>query len=163
MISYNLGRTQFNYRIAALVLDGTRILVHQEEGERFWTVPGGRCEILEDSKETLRREMLEELGVEAEIGPLVWVVENFFRREGRDWHEIAFYFRVGLPAGCPLYDHEGPFPGVEEGKNLTFVWIPIEKAGEITLFPEFLRTRLDSLPQQTEHLVWKDSEERRIG
>ena len=162
MISYNLGDTQFNYRVVAILLHRGRVLIHQEEGERFWTLPGGRCEILEESRETLKREMLEELGLEAEIGPLVWVAENFFRREGRDWHEIAFYYRVEVPPGEQILEKESSFSGVEEGKDLTFVWKPLDELNQIDLFPEALRGRLKDVPDTTERVVWRDAEERMV-
>lgn len=160
MISYNLGETQFNYRIVAILLHRGRVLIHQEKGEQFWTLPGGRCEILEESRETLRREMTEELGVEAEVGPLVWVAENFFRREGRNWHEIAFYYRVGIQPDASILEKKSPFSGVEEGKELVFVWKPLGELDEVNLFPEALREGLKNLPETMERVVWRDEEER---
>ena len=38
--------------------------------------------------------MQEELGVEAVVGPLLWIVENFFDYEGKAWHELGFYYRM---------------------------------------------------------------------
>jgi len=52
------GRT-FNFRAAAVIVQGGRVLVHRADYEDFWSLPGGRVEMLEESRGALRREMLE--------------------------------------------------------------------------------------------------------
>ena len=52
------GRT-FNYRAAAVIVHEGRVLLHRADYEDFWSMPGGRVEMLEESREALRREMLE--------------------------------------------------------------------------------------------------------
>ncbi len=52
------------------------VVLHNRRGE--WELPGGRLDLTDaDPVTTLRREMLEELGLEVEVGPLVdtWVYE----------------------------------------------------------------------------------------
>ena len=93
----------FQMRIAGLAFRDGHVLVHRATHETFWTFPGGRAEMGETSAETLAREMMEELGVEADVGRLLWVVENFFRYEERDWHELGFYYRMELPAIFPFH------------------------------------------------------------
>jgi len=79
----------FQMRIAGLGFRDGHVLVHRAVHETFWTFPGGRAEVGETSEETLKREMVEELGVEVKVGRLLWAVENFFHYEDRDWHEPA--------------------------------------------------------------------------
>jgi 8-oxo-dGTP pyrophosphatase MutT (NUDIX family) len=49
------------------------------------------------SDQALLREISEELGVTAELGRLVWVVENRFGHSDRRFHEIGFCYCVDLP------------------------------------------------------------------
>jgi 8-oxo-dGTP pyrophosphatase MutT (NUDIX family) len=75
--------------VAAVIERGGRILVSQrgpgagQPGR--WEFPGGKREQGEDDQTALARELREELGVELEVGPLVWtaragpLVLRFFR------------------------------------------------------------------------------------
>jgi len=63
--------------IRALVLDADdRLLLLRFEnafGRSWWATPGGGAEAGEDDEQTLRRELIEEVGLhEPDIGPLVW-------------------------------------------------------------------------------------------
>lgn len=100
-IRLNAGGRRFNYRIAGLGFRDGHVLVHRAVHEPFWTFPGGRAEIGETSEETLKREMVEELGVEVTVHRLLWIVENFFHYEQRDWHELGFYYLMDIPPEFP--------------------------------------------------------------
>jgi 8-oxo-dGTP pyrophosphatase MutT (NUDIX family) len=82
----------FQMRIAGLAFRDGHVLVHRAVHEPFWTFPGGRAEVGETSPETLKREMMEELGVEVTVERLLWSVENFFRYEDQDVHEFGLYY-----------------------------------------------------------------------
>src|SRR3954449_8179577 len=94
MITYRAQGGNFNFRVAGVLLDrtGERVLIHRAPSEPFWTLPGGRVELMEPASEAFKREMLEELGADVQVERLLWVVENFFPYDGKRWHEIAFYF-----------------------------------------------------------------------
>ena len=156
MITFDEGKARFNYRVVAVASEGNRVLVHRAEGDDFWTLPGGRGELLEPAKETLRREMREELGVEVDVGRLVWVVENFFEYEKMSYHELALYFLISLPENSPLYE-EDEFPGDEEGVKLIFKWFPLDELEGIRLYPTFLRQALKAIPEAPEYIVHTDS------
>ena len=46
--------------------------------------------------ETVRRELLEELGAEADVGRLVATIENMFTFEGAPGHEICLVYDTSL-------------------------------------------------------------------
>lgn len=158
MITHRGERANFNFRVAAIVFDtsGERVLIHRAPNEPFWTMPGGRVELMEPAAEALKREMQEELDVEVNVERLLWVVENFFPYNGKDWHEIAFYFLVSFPPGSPLYGHTDTFTGDEEGMKLIFEWHDLDTINEVYLLPSFLRTALTDLPASVEHVVHWD-------
>lgn len=153
MISFEKGKIKFSYRVAGIALDGDRVLLQRTEKDDFWFLPGGRVEWLESAQDALLREMQEELGVEAHVERLLWVVENFFEHDGQSHHELGLYFLISFPPDSLLYGKSEPFAGDEEGLKIIFKWHPLDELEEITLYPVFLQKRLASMPQVTEHIV----------
>jgi 8-oxo-dGTP diphosphatase len=51
-------------------------------GQGLWTVPGGRLEFGEPLAAAVQREVMEETGLEVEVGELVEVVERMSRDDG---------------------------------------------------------------------------------
>jgi ADP-ribose pyrophosphatase YjhB (NUDIX family) len=70
--------------VAAVVLrDGQVLLVQRgrEPGRGSWGLPGGMLELGETLISGVRREVMEECGVEIEVGPLVGVFEPMQRND----------------------------------------------------------------------------------
>lgn len=150
----------FQMRIAGLAFRHGHVLVHRAEHEKIWTFPGGRAEIGESSTETLAREMQEELGHEATIGPLLWIVENFFRYEKRDWHEMGLYYRMEVAEAFPFHETE-IVHRIRDGKNdLEFKWVPATRAAltALDIPPYFIADEIETLPETPRHLVWNDGD-----
>lgn len=153
MLSFPIPGGKFSVRTVAVVLHGDRVLIHRMEHDDFWSLPGGRVEFGEPAAAALARELHEELGVEAGVGRLLWLAENFFALGGHRYHELSFYFDVALPPACPLYEVVGPFCGNEPHLPLIYCWMPVAAMAEVTLQPAFLRTGLLALPSQLTHVV----------
>lgn len=156
MLSFKHSKGRFNFRTVGVCIDGQRLLIHRAEHEDFWALPGGRVEFGESAGVALARELSEELDVSVEVGRLIWVVENFFRYEGEQHHEVGFYFQVSLPDGSPLKAQDEPFMGNENGVALIFEWHPIENLADLALYPTFLREAVADLPQSTQYVVHSD-------
>ncbi len=66
--------------VAALIFYQGRLLICQRaphgQFPNQWEFPGGKIEPGESPKDALRRELLEELGINAEIGDEVWRTEH---------------------------------------------------------------------------------------
>ncbi|KOV22524.1 DNA mismatch repair protein MutT [Streptomyces sp. XY413] len=64
-------------RVTGIVIeDGQILLLDQDtDGDRSWSLPGGKVEPGETLEEALKREMLEETGVEVEVGRLLYVCD----------------------------------------------------------------------------------------
>ena len=158
-ITFTEDRVKFNYRIVGFALHDDHVLLHRAEADDFWSLPGGRGELLESSPETLTREMREELGIEITVDRLVWIVENFFEYDHFGFHEVAFYYQMSFPPDCALYQSRGPFAGDEEGVRLIYQWFPVSELESVRLFPTFLRTALRDLPDSIQHVIHTDVDE----
>jgi ADP-ribose pyrophosphatase YjhB (NUDIX family) len=83
-----------------LIRRGDRILVErgrdEVKNETYYRLLGGTVEFGEKGAESVRRELLEELGAETEVGRLVATIENLFTYEGQPAHEICLVYECAL-------------------------------------------------------------------
>ncbi len=149
MIWFDTEDGCFTFRVAGVAIVEGRVLLHRSVGLDYWVLPGGRVEMMEQARETLAREMVEETGREFEVRQLLWVVENFFSERGRRFHEIGMYFAMS-PAVVP---REWEFVGREGAEELEFRWWPLEELPELPIQPGFLRSGLGALPETAVHVV----------
>ena len=148
----------FTVRVAAVCLCDGHVLLEGSSDDGFWILPGGHGELLEPTDETVRREMREELGVEVDVGRLLWVVENFFTYEGQRSHQISFIYEARLPDGCDLFDTTRDIDGYDDGVPFIGRWFPISSLADTWLLPSFLREALSAIPDTPQHLVHVDAE-----
>lgn len=98
-------------------------------GRAFTKFPGGGLEWGEGLADGLKREIQEELGLDAEIGELFYVNE-FFQRSGfrKDDQLISFYYRVESidTTSISVTEHEVPLK--EEGEK--FRWVSLSAISE---------------------------------
>ena len=156
MISVDAGAGRFNFRSAGIAQRDGHVLLQRMMTGAYWFLPGGRVELTEPSAITLARELEEELGVEAEVGRLCFVVEAFFKDEGRRIHELATYYAVVLPETFPFRtDGEVCFECEDGGQRMHFKWVPVSAAAlaGADFQPAVLRDRLAQLPTGIEHIV----------
>ncbi|MFX0004022.1 MAG: NUDIX hydrolase [Promethearchaeota archaeon] len=165
MISYEKDNYVFSYRVAGVAFYDNKILIHRSIIDDFWSLPGGRCEFLEVSKDALIREMIEELGVEIKIIRPLYFVENFFNFEGKDFHEISIFYLIEFPPDSELLLKDDIFYGKESelgfendkfyGKelDLIFKWVNINDVDTLRLYPLFLRKSLKNIKQYPEHII----------
>jgi len=149
MISLPVQDSLFNYRVAGVAILNGKVLLHKTPSDNFWSLPGGRAELFEFSKETLPREMEEETGMHVQAGELLWVSENFFRYNGIKHHEIGFYYKMEIPG---LKD-QNEFSGSEGQEELLFKWIDVENLDAVKIYPQFLAVELARKPLETGHFT----------
>lgn len=133
---------RFNLRVYALITnEAGEILVADEmrHGRAFTKFPGGGLEWGEGLKAALERELMEELGLECEVGQLFYATDFFQVSAFRaDDQLISFYYeaRVIEPARIPATQHD--YPLREEGEK--FRWLAVK-----TLTPEMFTFPIDQV------------------
>ncbi len=84
---------------AILVHEGRLLLVNAYPGGQsdLWCAPGGGVEPGHSLPDNLRREVLEETGLQIGVGPLALV--NEFHDPKSGFHQVELFFRATLTAG----------------------------------------------------------------
>jgi ADP-ribose pyrophosphatase YjhB (NUDIX family) len=146
-INVRLGDHRFNYCVRAVIRREGAVLVCQLPGTAWSFLPGGRVRAGEATGVALERELREELGVRASVGPLAMVVENFFPDVAGRYHELGLYYVVELPGGID------PSTVTDAENGATFRWIEIEDLAAADLRPSFLCEALRGDLGATQHFV----------
>lgn len=147
----------FNFRVAGVALSRGRLLVHRAERETSWSLPGGRIQPLEFSADAIVREMREEVAAVVKVVRTLWVMENMFGyAEGKEVHEVCFYYLIELAGDDPLHDNTGDFDGDEAGERLVFHWLPLAELAGAPFNPEMLKPLLLDLPDSPQILTAND-------
>ncbi len=91
-----IAKRRINVR-AIIMKDGRLLAVKHRTDERgaapYYAVPGGGLDPHESLEAGLKRELLEELGVEAQVGRLLFIQQFPSGRAGYD-EELEFFFEV---------------------------------------------------------------------
>lgn len=106
----------------------------------FYILPGGGQRHGETLREGLKRECLEEIGTQVEIGELLYVREyvgknHEFRKAHHAFHQVENVFRCRLP------DPASIGPGSEHDKKQIGVeWIPLHELQNRRFLPEIIKS-----------------------
>lgn len=140
MVSFNADNSQkFNLRAVCLIVKENRILFQRFNNSDYWFLPGGRVEMMEETQETIEREINEEYGWKVKNKRLVWVVENFFRLDNKDFHELGFYYLVEIENGIEITEADfNCLEGISVSR-----WIHLSELEQYPIVPEFLRQGID--------------------
>ena len=160
MICFNVGKERFNFRVSGIFLDGKgeRFLTNTTNDIDFCVLPGGRVEMGEDTTESLKRELMEELGVEIDIKGLKCTTENFFEFDGYKFHELQYVYVAQIKDNVLDY-HKGPFMG-EENKDI-YVWYNIKDLEAVPYKPAHLKEIIKEVASgdlTLRHMIHKGNE-----
>lgn len=144
-INIDLGDYILNCRAVAVIKNDNNILLQKRKQDKFWALPGGKVKLGEQTKNTIERELAEELGIhDYEIIKMDSVTEYFFKFDGKKIHQYIFSFLVEIKEQWIFNKKE--FLGIEKEKNLIYKWFDISEIEKGIIKPDFLK----------EHLLSKD-------
>lgn len=152
MITYKNGESRFNFRVAGLVFNDKRLLVHRMKKDDFYALPGGRAEMMENTEMTIAREMKEELNIDVKIDRLLWIGEQFFEFDGEKFHELCFYYSLEC-IDKNLNTRDSVFETIEDGREFEFKWVPVCQLKDEVFYPLFIKDRIHELPKSIEKFV----------
>ncbi len=126
-----MSESKTRIRVAVLLRKGGQVLLvrHQKPHSTYWLLPGGGLEYCESIEQCARREMMEELGLQIQLGDLVYVSESI--PPDRHRHVLNLYYEGAITGGELRLGDEEVLAGAE--------FFPIDRLEEIDLRPPIAR------------------------
>ena len=137
-ITIDVDDYKLNVRAAGIMIHNGKILVHKDIKSDFYALIGGRVQIGENSAETLKREIKEELGKDIEIIGYISTIENFFEVKGSKYYEIMFVYKIEF-TNEEDKKIEYTMENVEGNNYLKYEWIDLNKINEYKLLPKVIK------------------------
>lgn len=137
-ITINIKDYKLNVRAAGVMIHNHKILVHRNINFDHYALIGGRVEIGENSADTIKREIKEELGKDVEVTGYISTIENFFEAKGSKYHEIMFVHKIEFTDEEDK-KIEHTIKNVEEKDYLQYEWINLDKIDEYQILPKAIK------------------------
>ena len=141
----------------ALVLDpeGRTLLVryvNPDSGEHLWTTPGGGIDPRESLADTVRRELKEEAGLDAELGPVIWTRREVYVWAGKTIDQREQFVLVRTPPFEPKPEIGRNGLLAEDVHELRWWTLAELEASDAVVYPRrlahFLRELLETGPPE---------------
>ena len=120
-----------------IAIKNNKLLVNEGydkvKDQTFYRCIGGGIEFLERSEVALKREFMEELGIEIKVHDFLGISENIFTYEGKEGHELVLFYSVEIDDS----DYKDTYTILDEEDSFA-VWISIEdlKNNSKIIYPE---------------------------
>lgn len=129
---------KLNIRAGGIVIHNNKLLTHKDINADHYCLPGGRVQIGENSENTIKREIKEELGKEIEIIGYIATVENFFEMDGYKYHEVFFLHKIEFKEDEDK-KIQHTIKNIEGKEYLQYEWIDLNKIDKYNLVPKCLK------------------------
>lgn len=91
--------------------------------QKFYRCLGGGIEFLETSREALKREYREELGIDIGVENFCGIAENIFTYEGKKAHELILFYNIKIEED----DIKDKYRVIDDNGETDAFWIDIDE------------------------------------
>lgn len=141
-------------RTAGVLVRNGKILLQREASGNEYALPGGHIKIGETLEAGLVREYMEETGALIRCQRLLWSEECFWNWNGRQAHNIAFYYLITLDEGSDIPETD-EFISQKDNCSVVLGWLPVEALESVTVYPDFLKKEIYHLDDPIKHFTTK--------
>ena len=149
---FQTGDYNCDLRVAGVLVRDGKILVQRDANGSEYALPGGHVHLGETMESALLREYREETGTAIRCLKMLWSEECFWAWQGRQNHNISFYYLIELRDSASLPDL-GRFIPHKDNSHVVIGWLPIEQLQDVTIYPEFIKQEIDHLDGGMKHFV----------
>ena len=137
-ITIDVEDYKLNVRAAGVIIHNNKVLVHKNVNSDHYALVGGRIEIGENSVDTIKREIKEELGKDIEITGYISTIENFFEMKGSKYHEIMFVHKIEfINEEDKKIEHT--IKNIEGKEYLKYEWLDLGEIDKYPLKPQVIK------------------------
>ena len=129
---------KLNIRAACIIKHNNKVLLHKSDDRNHYCLIGGRVELGENSENTIRREIKEELGKEIDIIGYVSTIENFFKFEGSKYHEYMFVYEAEFRDEKDRLIEE-TLSNIEGNDYLKYYWGDLKDIDNVDIKPKVIK------------------------
>ncbi|TDM18202.1 NUDIX hydrolase [Macrococcoides canis] len=147
-ITFTKDNKRFKYRASALIIENNHILLQNIKD--YWAPPGGKVQMLEDSRIALKREIFEELSTDIAIEQSAIFIEQTYHSQEKSFHELGVYYFCHSKS---LWDRGISIIGNENGEDMEYRWFSIIEIEKINLQPAVLKDKLLGESKIFEHII----------
>lgn len=128
-------------RPSVAIIENNQVLLMRYEygGERVFNLPGGNVDPGETLSQTLKRELIEELGITIELGPMLLSGEVILPQQKTDVLHCVFAAHIikGIPVLNPA-----------ETSALAIEWLSVDQLDTVEMYPNVGATLQKIIAQQ---------------
>lgn len=137
-ITIDVEDYKLNIRAAVVIIHNNKLLTHRNVNSDHYALPGGRVEIGENSADTIKREISEEMGKNIEITGYISSIENFFEMNNQKYHEIMFVHKAEFVNEEDKILQE-TIKNIEGKDFLQYEWVELDKIDEYPILPKVIK------------------------
>jgi len=144
-----MASSRIEFIARGVIVRENAVLICKNLNQGYGYLPGGHVEFGEPAAEALRRELIEETGVNSTVGPLIAVHEESFLQGERLRHEVNLMFHV------EHFDDGGGLGSVPSREDhIGFEWLDLAGVTSADIRPTSIRAFLAAGGQANGTAAW---------
>ena len=148
---------KFRLRVSGMIIKNNKLLVHETQKFKGYSLPGRHVELRESTKQAILREMKEELKINVKITDLFCINENIYDTGETTSQEINYYYKLENLDFLP--DESFSVKEIDKGveKEHKFAWIDINDLCDKNFKPDHMAKIIMKNLESKDNVILSDN------